>query len=239
MAQRVVLITHSRDEHIARDDRASDQLKQLGFELDWRLPCEGDALDVVTDDVAGTVVYGGKYCVADLPELAFLRAEIEWLEACMKAGLPVLGACQGAQMIAHILGAAVGPKDGAGYEFGYYHVTPTDSGRGFIPEEGLHLTQAHFHEFQIPVGAVHLARSERYDNQAFRYGDNVYGFQFHAEVTRPQFTRWQNGSWGQQMFDQPGAQTREQQDALAEQHDASMDAWFRQHITQLFTGHSQ
>ncbi|MEM7258313.1 MAG: glutamine amidotransferase [Pseudomonadota bacterium] len=237
MAKRVVLITHSRDEHTARDDRASDQLKQLGFELDWRLPCEGDVLDTSTDNVAGTVVYGGKYCIADLPELPFLRAEIQWLEACMKAGLPVLGACQGAQMIAHILGAPVGPKADAGYEFGYYHVTPTAAGQGFMPDEGLYLTQAHFHEFQIPEGADHLARSERYDNQAFRYGDNVYGFQFHAEVTRPQFTRWQNGSWGRQMFDQPGAQTRQQQNALAEQHDTAMDMWFRQHINQLFSGH--
>ena len=31
-------------------------------------------------------------------------------------------------------------------------------------------------------GAVRLASSERYENQAFRYGDRVYGLQFHLEV---------------------------------------------------------
>lgn len=234
MPNRIVLITHSLDDHKARDDRASDQLQKIGFSVDWRIPCEGEALDPFTDDVAGTMVYGGGCCVEDVPRLPFIASEIAWIEACMKAGVPVLGACQGAQMIAHILGASVGPKVGAGYEFGYYQVTPTDAGQQFLPADGLFLTQAHFHEFQIPNDAVHLARSEQYDNQAFRYGDNVYGFQFHAEVTRKQFARWQDGSWGRDMFGKPGAQTREQQNRLAKQHDDAMDLWFRRFIDELF-----
>ncbi len=231
MSRRIVLVTHNRTR---QDDRASDQLARLGFTLDWKTPSEGDVLDEFTDDVAGTVVYGGKYCVSDIPSLPFMQQEIRWIEACMKAGVPVLGACQGAQMIAHILGAGVGPKAGGPYEFGYYHITPTSQGEGFMPAHGLHLTQAHFHEFQIPETAVHLARSEYFDNQAFRYGHNVYGFQFHAEVTRQQFTRWQDGSWGQEMFDKPGVQTRELQNQLGDQHDAVMDHWFRDFISDLF-----
>lgn len=232
--RRIVLITHSLDDHNARDDRASDQLKKSGFALDWKLPCEGDVLDGMRDDVAGTIVFGGKYCISDIEKYPFMQDEIRWLETCMKADVPVLGACQGAQMIAHILGAPVGPKPGAGYEFGYYPVTPTNEGCGFMPDDGLHLTQAHFHEFQIPQGAVHLARSNLFENQAFCYGEKVYGFQFHAEATRRQFTRWQNGSWGQEMFEQPGAQTRPQQDKLAQLHDGDMDIWFRQFIDKLF-----
>ncbi len=239
MRRRIVLITHSLDEHQARDDRASDQLQKLGYTLDWKIPCEGDALDPIDEEVAGTIVYGGKYCIADIAKLPFMQAELQWLEACMKADVPVLGACQGAQMIAHILGASVGPRYGAGYEFGYYRVKPTMAGSGFLPAEGLHLTQAHFHEFQIPASAVHLAYSEQFDNQAFRYGDKTYGFQFHAEVTRAQFSRWQIGYWGQEMYKQPGSQTRQQQDLLADQHDTAMDQWFRQFINELFTGNTQ
>jgi GMP synthase (glutamine-hydrolysing) len=234
MTKRIVLITHSIDDHNARDDRASDQLASLGYTLDWKVPAEGDSLDVFTDDVAGTIVYGGKYCISDIPALSFMQQEIRWLEACMKAGVPVLGACQGAQMIAHILGAPVGPKENGGYEFGYYPIKPTEQGQGFLPAQGLYLTQAHFHEFQIPASAVHLARSEQFENQAFRYGEKVYGFQFHAEVTPQQFRRWQDGSWGQEMYGKPGAQSRELQDRLGTQHDAAMDNWFREFINKLF-----
>ena len=231
MSHRIVLVTHNRTR---KDDRAADQLAALGYTLDWKTPSDGDALGEFTDDVAGTVVYGGKYCVSDIPALPFMQQEIRWLEACMKAGVPVLGACQGAQMIAHILGADVGPNPDAGYEFGYYRITPTSDGKGFLPAEGLHVTQAHFHEFQLPAGAVHLARSEQFENQAFRYASNVYGFQFHAEVTRTQFERWQNGSWGQEMYNMPGAQSRDQQDQLGDLHDAAMDELFRDFLTNLF-----
>ncbi len=228
---RVVLITHN---HTKRDDRASQQLAELGYTLDWKTPCEGDVIGDFTDDVAGTVVYGGKYCISDIPTLPFMQQEMHWLEACMKASVPVLGACQGAQMIAHLLGAEVGPAASGNYEFGYYRITPTQAGAGFLPADGLYVTQAHFHEFQIPQSAVHLARSEQFENQAFRYSTNVFGFQFHAEVARPQFERWQNGSWGKEMYSKPGAQTKEQQNRLGELHDAAMDSWFRSFITDLF-----
>ncbi len=56
MRRRIVLITHSLEEHQARDDRASDQLQKLGYTLDWKIPCEGDALDPIDEEVAGTIV---------------------------------------------------------------------------------------------------------------------------------------------------------------------------------------
>ncbi len=53
----------------------------------------------------------------------------------------------------------------------------------------------HWHgdTFNLPLGAVLLASSELYKNQAFRYGDNVYGFQFHIEVTKDMLTEWFQG----------------------------------------------
>lgn len=43
--------------------------------------------------------------------------------------------------------------------------------------------QWHGDTFDLPQGAVHLASSALYPNQAFRYGDRVYALQFHIEVT--------------------------------------------------------
>ncbi|MGD5691079.1 hypothetical protein QUT48_22875, partial [Xanthomonas citri pv. citri] len=41
-----------------------------------------------------------------------------------------------------------------------------------------------------PSDAVHLARSPECEQQAFRYGDNAYGFQFHLEMDEQLVERW-------------------------------------------------
>ena len=100
--------------------------------------------------------------------------------ACMDANLPFLGLCQGTQQIARILGASVGPTSDNRHEFGYYEVTPTTEAGSFLTDP-IYFTQAHFHTFDLPQGAVHLARSAGFENQAFRHGENVYGLQFHPK----------------------------------------------------------
>lgn len=230
MRDRIVMLKHEVEPF---NDRAGDALAKRGYIIDWRTPFDdGKPIGALDDDVAGTIVYGGPYRVADAPSLPFYRDELRWMEDCMKADVPVLGFCQGAQMIAHILGAAVGPAAHGHYEFGYYPVFPTAQGMAFIPA-GLHVAQAHFHTFDIPRGAVHLARSALFENQAFSYGDNVFGLQFHAEITRDGFSRWQDEHWGE-YYGKPGAQTREEQDRLAAQHDAAQDHWFRNFIAAQF-----
>ncbi|MCB1367574.1 MAG: glutamine amidotransferase [Rhodobacteraceae bacterium] len=230
MTQRIVLVCHQIPE---MDDRASNHLAGLGYRLDWKVPCKGDSLGPVTPDTAGTIVYGGKYCITDIPEMPFLQDEIRWLKACIAAKLPVLGICQGAQMIAHILGAEVGPHPDGWHEFGYYPVTPTAEGRDFLPET-LHMTQAHFHQFQIPDGAVHLAGSALFGNQAFRWGEHVYGLQFHPEVTPEGFRRWQDADWQAGVYAKPGVQPRAEQDRSCASHDGAMDRWFRGFLDDLF-----
>jgi GMP synthase (glutamine-hydrolysing) len=65
-------------------------------------------------------------------------------------------------------------------------VTLNDEGRAdpLLGPEGDGLAVVHWHgdTFAIPSGATRLASSDRYQNQAFRLGDRVYGLQFHLEV---------------------------------------------------------
>jgi GMP synthase (glutamine-hydrolysing) len=140
----------------------------------------------------GLVVLGGPmncYETTRYPHLAF---ETEAIRAAIDKGLPVLGICLGAQLIARALGAEVRSNDAK--EIGWYDVSPTPAGSKDPLFSHFAGTEKIFHwhgdRFEIPRGAVHLAASALCTNQAFRYGDNVYALQFHLEVDEPLIGRW-------------------------------------------------
>lgn len=227
---RILIIRHTDD---PPDDRANTYFLLRGFEPITIRPCDGDAVPELDGSWAGSVVHGGPFVVFDETAHPFLREEHRWIRQCLDAEVPLLGICQGAQSIAWTLGAEVGPPASGLHEFGYYEVRPTEAGtaEGFLPGP-LRFTQAHFHTFGIPDGAVRLAESDLYPNQAFRWGARAYGVQFHPEVTIEGFRRWQNADWA--AYGQPGAQTREEQDALMLAHDAAQAEWFYGFLESLF-----
>lgn len=227
MTQRVVLVKHG---HGPNDDRVVNYLTEVGFDIDIRKPFAGDVLGDVTDDVAGTVIYGGQYNAYDAEKNPFLTEEYRWIGAALDAGIPTLGLCQGAQMIAFHEGEWAGAPDSGLHEFGMYEIEPTEDGADFLPTP-LHFTQAHFHTFDLPKGAVHLARSQMFENQAFRLGQMVYGFQFHPEQTVESFRRWQNSR--ENSYTMPGSQDRETQDKLMYHHDAAQAAWFYEFLAKF------
>ena len=228
MARQLVLVRHGDD---PPDDRVVSFAVQAGFEPVFMRPFKGDRLGDPGPDVAGSVVYGGPYNVFEEDRHPFLRDEAAWIRACMAHGIPLLGICQGAQQIARVLGAHVGPPDSGVHEFGYYPISPTAEGRDFLPQT-LHMVQAHFHTFDIPQGAVRLAGSPLYPNQAFRHGERTYGVQFHPECTIEGFRRWQATPWA--AYGKPGAQTKAEQDRLMAEHDAAQADWFYGFLARLF-----
>jgi GMP synthase (glutamine-hydrolysing) len=240
MARKIVLVYHADD---PPDDRVLAFARQNGLDPVIRRPFQGDDLgdllgDVLGDpldetgpDVAGSVVFGGPFSVFAEDQHPFLHDEAAWIRACMARGIPLLGICQGAQQIARVLGASVGPHPAGMHEFGYYPVTATPEGRDVLPET-LVVAQSHYHGFALPEGAVRLASSPLYPNQAFRFGTSTYGFQFHAETTMPGFRRWQDRDWAP--YGKPGAQTRAEQEALMHAHDARQADWFNGFLARLF-----
>jgi GMP synthase (glutamine-hydrolysing) len=143
----------------------------------------GDLLPAPAE-ATGVVVMGGPMGVHDTATYPWLKSERRWLATAVGAGLPVLGVCLGAQLLASALGAAV--TTGGELEVGVGLVTLVDDGPAdpVLGPEGHDLPVVHWHTdtFAIPDGAVRLAASDRYENQAFRYGERVYGLQFHLEV---------------------------------------------------------
>lgn len=228
MSRRIVLVQHGKERP---DNCVSVHLAAHGYRSDIRRPCNGDPLPGPDEDVAGCVVFGGLYNVYDTDLHPFLRDEYRFIGRCLDAGIPLLGICQGAQMIAWHLGAHVGPPKSNVHEFGYYELTPTGEAGDFLPSS-IHVVQSHWHGFDLPAGATKLAASALFPNQAFRIGDRVFGFQFHAEVTPEGFRGMQER--GGARYGLSGVQPRAEQDRLMALHDGAQGVWFNGFLQKLF-----
>jgi GMP synthase (glutamine-hydrolysing) len=150
-----------------------------GEELpDWR---EFDAI----------VAMGGPMSANDDAMLPWLSAEKAFIAAAVRAGVPFWGVCLGVQLLAASLGARV--YSGAEPEVGVLSVELTEEGRRDSVFSALPPTvpvlQWHGDTFDLPPGAVRLAGSPAYPNQAFRF-ENAYGVQFHLEVSSEMAREW-------------------------------------------------
>jgi len=148
---------------------------------DLGAPFDGEPYDSL-------IVLGGPMSAND-PEMA---PELRLIERGVGAGVPMLGICLGAQLIAKALGARVHHNDVL--EIGWAPVHFTEAARrdpvlGTIPTPS---TLFHWHgeTFDLPPGAEWLAWSEKCRHQAYRYGSRIYGLQFHPEVTPEMIEDW-------------------------------------------------
>jgi GMP synthase-like glutamine amidotransferase len=133
----------------------------------------------------GLVVLGGPMAADSDEGFPTRRAELALLADALERGVPTLGVCLGAQLLAHAAGGRV-YRGTTGPEIGWAPVVltpaaPDDPLLSALPPEP---TVLHWHgdTFDLPTGAVHLAGNARYENQAFRLGDAAWGLQFHVEI---------------------------------------------------------
>lgn len=144
------------------------------------------------DNADGLVVLGGPMGVYEGDQYPHIATEIRLIQQAVEKKIPVLGICLGSQLIAKALGAEV--RKNSEKEIGWYDLSISEAGKQdrlfkhFHPTEKVF--QWHGDTFDIPPGAVHLASSSACANQAFRYGDHVYGLQFHLEVDEQLALHW-------------------------------------------------
>lgn len=165
---------------------------QRGVKLDVCRVYGGDPLPAA-DELGGLVVMGGPMGVGDAAEHPHLLRERELIAAAAGAGLPVLGVCLGAQLLADALGARVHRGEHAEIGPGSVTLTPAGQADPVLAAAGSdRLPVVHWHQdsFELPAGAAWLARSELYPHQAFRVGERAYGLQFHVEVDRELARSW-------------------------------------------------
>jgi GMP synthase (glutamine-hydrolysing) len=154
---------------------------------------EVDAGDELPDwrEFAAVVAMGGPMSANDDPALPWLSAEKAFIAHAVRSGMPFWGVCLGVQLLAASLGARV--YAGAEPEVGVLPVELTEEGRGDPVFSALPPTipalQWHGDTFDLPAGAIRLAGSPAYPNQAFRF-ENAYGVQFHLEVSSEMAREW-------------------------------------------------
>jgi GMP synthase-like glutamine amidotransferase len=128
------------------------------------------------------IAMGGPMSVNDESTLPWLRPEKRFIRDAVEQGIPMLGVCLGAQLIASSLGARVYRNPHK--EIGWYPIeaTPGAADTFRFPDK---CTVFHWHgeTFDLPSGAVRLARSAACENQAFQIGRHAIGLQFHLETT--------------------------------------------------------
>ena len=184
---RVLVVRHLPHEHLGLIE---PELTRRGIGVDYADLYRPDAAIPEPAIYDGLIFMGGPMSVND--GLPYLEREARWIAAAAESGLPVLGVCLGAQLIAKALGARVYPN--AVKEIGWFDIDLTGEAAsdpllaGAGPRETVF--QWHGETFDLPRGARLLASSSACRHQAFRVGSSTYGLQFHLEVTPPMIADW-------------------------------------------------
>ncbi len=176
-----------------------DYLRENG--IDYKivdLSCEELSLTEKTNTL---IIMGGPMSVNESDVYPYIRKEVELVQDFIRNGKQVLGICLGAQIMANALGAKVYP--GPEKEIGWFDIELQNGGfrdarmtaMAMHPKAGdfwkkFKVFHWHGETFDLPAGAVRLAKSALYPNQAFRYGENAYAFQFHIEVSKDMIYSW-------------------------------------------------
>lgn len=168
-------------------------IRAVGMPCDYHEAATEQPLRSDLHRYSHVVVLGGNMAAYDEERHPFLRQEMRIIEQALARGLPVLGICLGAQLLARIHGARVYRGLG-GPELTWHPISMTEEGRSepllqAFPQEGV-VFQWHYDTFDLPRDAVRLAKSSTYENQAFRIGGKVWAFQFHLEADPALVRSW-------------------------------------------------
>ena len=189
-SQQVIILEHVPNEKAGTILNFLNQEKIPFREV--RLFEEGFELPPI-DSARALVVMGGPMNVGEEDKHPFLKVENRFIQEAVQKGVPFLGICLGAQLLAKALGAKVYKAKRP--EIGWDDVSLTGEAKadrllGTVSGANLKVLQWHEDTFDLPVNSTLLASSAVVPNQAYRYKDRFYGLQFHLEANRPMLEDW-------------------------------------------------
>jgi GMP synthase (glutamine-hydrolysing) len=193
---------------------------EQGAHLERWYTANGDPPPEAPGAWAAIMVFGGVMHPDQDAEHEWLAGETAFIQSALDTGVPILGVCLGAQLVARAAGARVGPARAP--EVGWHEVELTDAAAddpvlGVLPPR-ITAFQWHYYGFDVPDGAVELASSPA-ASQAYRLGDRAWGVQFHPEVDRAMLDDW---------FAEGGGELGKPIEAVEEETDRHLGTWNEQ-----------
>jgi len=184
----VIIIQHAPHEHAAALGRA---LQSQGTSCRVIHTYQGEHLPERTS-VAGVISLGGPMGANDEGLHPWILPEIELLKKCALNQLPIVGICLGGQLLAKALGGKV--ERNHTKELGWLPIEVNRTGKAdpILSAGGENPTVYHWHNdtFFLPAEAELLASSPGCGRQAYKIGDQIYGFQFHPETDNRLVQEW-------------------------------------------------
>jgi GMP synthase (glutamine-hydrolysing) len=227
MKKNILLILHQ--EH-STPGRIAHRLSERGFRLDARRPRFGDPLPETLADHDGVIMFGGPMSATDTDD--YVKQETDWMEVPLTEEKPFLGICLGAQILARKLGARVDFHPKGLVEVGYYPLRATREGAKLM-EWPDYIYQCHREGFGLTAGALRLAESDAFQNQAIQFGRAAFGVQFHPEHTTKMVYRWT--TFGHERLALPNAKPRHEHFDGRALHDVKTRTWLDRFLD-LWTG---
>jgi len=186
----LLVYQHDAHEHTAR---LGETLRDHGHRLQTCALYDGDALPPDLDNIDGIISMGGPMNVDEQADHPWIEGEKALIKQAHDAGLPIVGICLGAQLIAEALGGKAGPMDEP--EVGWATVKlafpgTIDTLYGGI---GWETMQFHMHGYEVkelPPGATPLAGSKQCRTQAYKVGLRTYAYQYHFEWKKADIERF-------------------------------------------------
>lgn len=158
--------------------------------LTWDAIGDGERPDL--GRVSAVVMFGSSYNVDETDRYPFLGHIRELTKEAVDRGVPYLGICLGAQVLARTLGKSVpqSPKREIGFE--PITMTPDAAGDRLLGHyvTGDRVFQWHKDTFELPDGASVLATGERVPLEACRVNDVTWATQFHFEIDADEIDSW-------------------------------------------------
>lgn len=179
---KILFVTHASFE---KPGSIETWAKKNGHETQEVCPFKGENIPDI-NEFDFLIVMGGPQSPLKIEQAPYLADEITLIKQAIDKNKRIIGICLGAQLIGEAFGAKT--ERSPQREIGIFSIEQLETAKldPIFRQFPTNYDVMHWHSDMpgIPTEAVLLAKSEGCPRQIIRYGDRIYGFQCHFELTK-------------------------------------------------------